>query len=81
MVIAASFFWMSNPMVFVREFEDSLAMTTKALAVGIVLDAAMVTPAARALAVAAFLLLCVLSQLWTVDDAATDATRWSSTCR
>ena len=72
-VIAASFFWMSNPMVFVREFEDSLAMTTKALAVGMVLTLPWLRLPRVPWPWAAFLLLCALSQLWSVDDAATDA--------
>ncbi|MET0526018.1 MAG: O-antigen ligase family protein [Nocardioides sp.] len=70
-VIAASFFWMSNPIVFVREFDDSVSKTITWTAVAL----AVTLPWLRLPRVPwpwlAFLALCTTSLLWTIDPAST----------
>lgn len=70
-VVAVSFFYMSNPLVFVREFQDSLEITIR-----LTLVAALVTlPWMRLPRIpwpwVAFIGWCALSLVWTIDTAET----------
>lgn len=70
-VIAASFFWMSNPIVFVREFDDSVGKTITWTAVAVVLTLPWVRVPRVPWPWVVFLALCVASRLWTIDPAST----------
>nr|WP_300047982.1 hypothetical protein [uncultured Nocardioides sp.] len=59
--------------MFVREFDDSLAMTTKAATVAVGLTLPWLRLPRVPWPWVAFLVLCAASQLWSVDDGATDA--------
>ena len=71
-VVAASFFWMSNPLVFVRIFDDSVRYTAICTAVAAVLTLPWLRLPRVPWPWLLFLALCLLSQLWTIDDASTD---------
>lgn len=71
-LIAASFFWMSNPLVFVRVFDDSVAHTVTWTLVVAVLTLPWLRLPRVPWPWLSFLALCALSQLWTINDASTD---------
>lgn len=71
-VIAASFFWMSNPIVFVREFDESVSKTVTWTAVALVLTLPWLRLPRVPWPWLAFLGLCATSRLWTIDPASTD---------
>lgn len=71
-VVAASFFWMSNPLVFVRIFDDSVRYTVICTAIAAVLTLPWLRLPRVPWPWLLFLVLCLLSQLWTIDDASTD---------
>ena len=72
-VLAASFFWLSNPLVYVRVFADSVSYTITWTAIVAVLSLPWLRVPRIPWPWVLFLALCVASQLWTIDDAATDA--------
>lgn len=71
-LLAASFFWMSNPLVFVRVFDDSVAHTVRWTAIVAVLTLPWLRLPRVPWPWVLFLGLSVLSQLWTINDASTD---------
>lgn len=68
---AASFFWMSNPLVFVRIFDDSLRLTTVCTLGAAVLTLRWLRLPRVPWPWIAFLGMCALSQIWSVNAAAT----------
>lgn len=70
-VVAASFFWMSNPIVFVREFDDSVGKTIAWTAVAVALTLPWLRIPRVPWPWVAFLALCAASLLWTIDPAST----------
>lgn len=70
-VVAASFFWMSNPIVFVREFDDSVGKTITWTAVALLVTLPWLRVPRVPWPWLVFLTLCAASLLWTFDPVST----------
>lgn len=70
-VLAASFFWLSNPLVYVRSFDDSMGYTITWTVIVAVLSLPWLRVPRVPWPWVLFLVLCVASRLWSIDSSAT----------